>query len=156
VLRLELPPLRQRASDIGRLAQFFLSGLCRGSGLVKKTLSRCAVEKLASYEWPGNVRELHNVVRRAFVVSEDDNILPSHLAIPVADAIETRGERFRDARDRAIEAFERRYVEEMMRKHSGNVTRAALEAGKERRSFGRLIRKYDLSRAALTRAAGQS
>jgi len=45
-----------------------------------------------------------------------------------------------------IEAFERQYVQEMIRKHNGNVTQAAREAGKERRSFGRMIKKYGLSR----------
>jgi DNA-binding NtrC family response regulator len=53
---------------------------------------------------------------------------------------------FREARSHAIESFERRYVEELLSRHSGNVTRAAREAGKERRSFGRLVKKYGLVR----------
>jgi two-component system response regulator GlrR len=61
----------------------------------------------------------------------------------VAD--EVVAENFRRARARAIEEFEKRYVEDLLRKHDGNVTRAALEANKDRRAFGRLKKKYKIA-----------
>jgi len=139
VLRLDLPPLRERRGDIGLLVQHFLSSLS----------SPC-------YDWPGNVRELFNVVQRAFLFAEGPQILPCHIPVPLSVEPPESSSRFNDARARTIEAFERRYLEEMIRKHNGNVTRAAREAGKERRSFGRMIKKYGLSRVGFDPVDGPS
>jgi transcriptional regulator with GAF, ATPase, and Fis domain len=57
-------------------------------------------------------------------------------------------EKFRSAKLRAIQRFEHDYVKQMLEKHQGNVTRAALEAGKDRRSFGRLAKKYGIDSSA--------
>ena len=146
VLRLDLPPLRERRGDIPLLAQHFLNALCPPSGPANKTFSFAALQKLMCYDWPGNVRELSNVVQRAFIFAEGSQILPCHLPIPVSDVPDQLTGRFSDARARTIEAFERHYVHAMIRKHNGNVTHAAREAGKERRSFGRMLKKYGLSR----------
>jgi len=147
VLRLDLPPLRKRQGDIPLLARHFLSSLSH-PGAPRQVFSAAALQKLTCYHWPGNVRELLNVVQHALVFAEGSQILPCHIPIPVA-VVESpsQGGLFREARTRAIEAFERRYVEEMIRKHNGNVTQAAREAGKERRSFGRMMKKYGLNRA---------
>lgn len=148
VLRLELPPLRRRRGDIAELARHFLTALCPPAGAARKSFTPAALRKLACYDWPGNVRELYNVVQRAFVFADGPQILPCHISIPVPEApapSESAG-RFREARARTIEAFERQYVEEMIRKHNGNVTKAANEAGKERRAFGRMIKKYGINR----------
>jgi DNA-binding NtrC family response regulator len=147
VLRLDLPPLRERHGDISLLAEHFLSSLTP-PGAKPKSLSTAALQKLNCYDWPGNVRELLNVVQHALVFAEGPQILPCHIPVPVAVAEPEKPHGlFRDARTRTIEAFERQYVQEMIRKHNGNVTQAAREAGKERRSFGRMIKKYGLSRA---------
>lgn len=147
VLRLDLPPLRERHGDIPLLAQHFLSSLTP-AGAKPKSLSSAALQKLNCYDWPGNVRELLNVVQHALVFAEGSQILPCHIPVPVVQAEPEKPHGlFRDARTRTIEAFERQYVQEMIRKHNGNVTQAAREAGKERRSFGRMIKKYGLSRA---------
>jgi DNA-binding NtrC family response regulator len=53
---------------------------------------------------------------------------------------------FREARADNVRAFERRYVEDLLNRHNGNITHAAREAGKERRAFGRLVKKYGLNR----------
>jgi len=146
VLRLDLPPLRERREDIPLLAWHFLSSLTP-SGAKRKSFSTAALQKLMCYDWPGNVRELLNAVQHALVFAESSQILPCHIPAPVTTAgSEKPCGLFREARTRMIEAFERQYVQEMIRKHNGNVTQAAREAGKERRSFGRMIKKYGLSR----------
>jgi DNA-binding NtrC family response regulator len=61
--------------------------------------------------------------------------------VPIADAASTSGQ-FRQERSRVIGEFEQCYIEAMLRKHQGNVTHAAREAGKDRRVFGRLMKKY--------------
>jgi DNA-binding NtrC family response regulator len=73
VFPIALPPLRERADDIGLLAEHFLAEVCSTEGAVKR-LSREAVAKLERYRWPGNVRELRNVVQRAFVMTAGDLI----------------------------------------------------------------------------------
>ena len=84
--------MRDRADDIGLLAEHFLAEVCSTEGAVKR-LSREAIAKLERYRWPGNVRELRNVVQRAFVMTASDVIsdewLPtSGLAAPSASAVE--------------------------------------------------------------------
>jgi len=67
--------------------------------------------------------------------------------VPVPDdPSQNNGDSFRDARARAIEAFEKHYVEKLLEEHNGSVTRAALAAGKDRRAFGRLKKKYGLKK----------
>jgi formate hydrogenlyase transcriptional activator len=69
VFPLEVPPLRERRSDIPQLAMFFLSRYSRNLGKRLEGISAVATEKLKSYSWPGNVRELQNVIERALILS---------------------------------------------------------------------------------------
>jgi DNA-binding NtrC family response regulator len=143
VLRVDLPPLSKRPADIALLARYFLRTYCQHLG--PKSFTTAALRKLESYNWPGNVRELLNVVQRAAVLSESSHILPGNVSFSsAASTEEVLPEDFRQSRGRAIEDFEKRYVEELLHKHRGNVTRAALEAGKDRRAFGRLKKKYSI------------
>jgi DNA-binding NtrC family response regulator len=151
VLNLYLSPLRERRGDIALLARHFLDACCVEGGLPRKSLSIAAANKLLAYDWPGNVRELFNTIQRAVVFAEGPHILPSHVTMgpsePPAELPLDGG--FREARARAIGAFERLYVESVLRKHHGNVTHAAREARKERRAFGRLIKKHRIDRRVL-------
>lgn len=146
VLRIDMPALCERASDIELLARHFLQAYCSMHG-VQKSFSRAALRMLEAHEWPGNVRELLNVVQRAAVLCDGAYILPVHVPLAVSEARPELPPRagFQLARSRAIEAFEKRYVESLLAKHNGNVTRAALEAGKDRRAFGRLKKKYNIA-----------
>ena len=147
VLRIHLPPLRDRAGDIPRLAQAMLEE-CRGTLESPPTsLSAAAMRMLTSHVWPGNVRELQNVVHRAAVACEGAVILPAHITLGTqpAAAVQDTGD-FRSAKAAAVTAFERQYIETMLEKHGGNVTHAAREANQDRRAFGRFIKKYQLKR----------
>ena len=149
VLRVHLPPLRERATDIALLARHFLAEICQSAGISKKVFSPAALAKLESHDWPGNVRELYNAVQRAALCPGGPQVgasqielsfRPAHSSDQIAD--------FRHAKVKAIERFERDYVHLMLQKHDGNVTRAAREAGKDRRAFGRLVKKYNPLRNA--------
>jgi DNA-binding NtrC family response regulator len=145
-LRLDLPPLVKRKSDIQLLARHCLIVQYSQPGSIKKSFLPASLRKLDSYDWPGNVRELFNVVQRASLFSEGQFILPSHISLPVPDSPEEEpANDFRQSRTMVIEAFEKNYVEQLLRKHEGNVTHAALEAGKDRRAFGRLKKKYRIN-----------
>ncbi len=149
VLPVHLPALRERRADIPVLAKFFLSSLAASLGQPERKFSPAALRWLQAYDWPGNIRELYNIVHRAVAFSADSPILPLHLGLPASPAdIEPETGDFRQAKSRVIENFERAYLEEMLRKHNGNVTRAAREAGKDRRVFGRLMKRYEIRRTA--------
>jgi DNA-binding NtrC family response regulator len=150
VLRLELPPLRDRDGDVCLLAQHFLDNECARAHDKGKFFAPAALRKLKSYHWPGNARELLNTVRRAAVCASGRQIAAEDILLS-AEANHagepSGGDTFQAAKQRAIEKFERDYVEILLARHRGNVTRAAREAGKERRAFGRLVRKYGIRSA---------
>jgi DNA-binding NtrC family response regulator len=88
VFPIELPPLRDRLSDVGLLAEHFLAAIGHSEGAVKR-FSPTALRCLAQYNWPGNVRELRNVVQRAYVMAATDTIDESWLpgASPVTASV---------------------------------------------------------------------
>jgi two-component system response regulator GlrR len=143
VLPLRLPPLRKRREDIVSLTNHFIK--TAGASHEKK-FTPSALRILQNYDWPGNVRELFNVVRRAIAFSGSSAILPAHLGLAVNPECGLSECAFNPARQRVIENFEKQYVEDLLRKHHGNVTRAAIDARKDRRVFGRLMKKYQIDR----------
>jgi len=93
------------------------------------------------------VRELSNMMQRAFVYAEGAQVLPCHLQGPEADqAAAAEHESFREARARAIQAFERQYLIQLLRQYKGNITQAARYAGKDRRALGRLVKRHNIDR----------
>lgn len=145
VLRVHLPPLRQRSGDIGLLARHFAGETCASGGIQKKIFSPASIRKLEEHDWPGNVRELYNTVQRAVYAAPGTQISGAHINFSRFDStVETQTSDFRKAKTVAIERFERGYVEGLFEKYAGNVTHAAREAGKDRRAFGRLVKKYGL------------
>lgn len=94
VLHLELPPLRERPDDILLFASRFLEDFNRSLGRNVRRISPEAQHLLMTYRWPGNVRELKNVIERAMILSNNDELLPEHLPREIigrAEATRTRG-----------------------------------------------------------------
>jgi DNA-binding NtrC family response regulator len=148
VMPLDLPPLRARGADIRLLAQHFLNRF-NVQYRTAKRLSESSLAALDRHAWPGNVRELENLLHREVLLSDDNTIelaarLPGGERAGVDPAAEPCGfERgFHAARTSWIEAFERRFICWALQQEHGNVSAAARRAGKERRSFGRLVKKY--------------
>src|SRR5882672_7058526 len=79
VVRIHIPPLRERREDIPLLVNYFLKTLARDQEREPKSIASAAVKILEKYHWPGNVRELENVIRRAHVVAKSGAILPGDL-----------------------------------------------------------------------------
>src|SRR5262249_13084250 len=79
VVRIALPPLRERREDIRLLVNYFLKKFAIDQGQVPKSISADALGLLERHGWPGNVRELENVIRRALVVAKGDALLPADL-----------------------------------------------------------------------------
>ncbi len=144
VLRLALPPLRERQGDLFLLAHHFLEKQALLLGCPGKPLSASAIECMAIYRWPGNVRELENVLTRALVLSEGAEIQPEDISLPMS-LERSSDESFRTEKARVIRAFERDYLQKMLDRHKGNITHAARAAAKNRRAFWQLLRKHGFS-----------
>jgi DNA-binding NtrC family response regulator len=87
VVPLEMPPLRQRASDIPLLAHHFIEKICEVEGIPVKRISRETVDRLCLYPWPGNIRQLQNAVEVAVVLSGDrQDLCPADFPLPAAKA----------------------------------------------------------------------
>lgn len=152
VLRIHLPALRERRGDIAVLSRHFVDEICRANSVPRKMLSLAAIHRLEGAEWPGNVRELCNVIQRAVLLSPGSQIAGSAVSIQGATTADDLASTdsvasccFQKAKLKAIEAFESTYVKQVLGKHQGNVTRAAREAGKDRRAFGKLAKKYGVT-----------
>lgn len=81
VLPIRLPALRERCEDIETLVEVLLEDITRRSGLAPKTLSAAALRALEGKTWPGNVRELRNALEQAFLMSDEDELLPRHFGL---------------------------------------------------------------------------
>ena len=152
IFDLAIPPLRSRVSDIQILAEHFLRRYSLLYDLPLKRLHPDTVESLRRYTWPGNVRELENWIHRQLLLTENEEIhsevdAPSHDAACERGREQTALEDFRTAKARALAEFERAYVARVMAEAGGNVTLAARIAGKERRSFGKLLKKLAIERS---------
>jgi DNA-binding NtrC family response regulator len=148
VVPVRLPALRERREDIPLLCAHFLERFTP-AGTTKQTLSLDAQLVLSSYEWPGNVRELANTIERVTVLHADQQVLEvEHLPPTIQkDVSGRRGflmERAMPYKDAQI-AFERDYVEHLLRQTNGNVSQAAKLAGLSRTNIHRKIEQLGLS-----------
>jgi two-component system response regulator GlrR len=140
-----IPPLRERPGDILPLAQHFLA-LSRGElGRDVTSFTRAAIDRLRAYSWPGNVRQLENAIKQAMVRCSKDRIEAEDLVLDEEEAevstpLNSDGLTLREARDR----FTKKYLESLLEKVGGNVSRAAEQAGKHRSDFYELLNRYQI------------
>lgn len=149
-----MPPLRERAGDVRLLVDNFLRDLAKQHGGGPRRIDEASLRRLEAHPWPGNVRELANVVQRLFLLADGDGLT---LAADALGAVEGEGataaasaagmaESFQLARAQALAEFECRFVRRALSESAGNVSLAARRSGKERRSFGRLLKKHGIDR----------
>ncbi|MDQ3364699.1 MAG: sigma-54 dependent transcriptional regulator [Myxococcota bacterium] len=154
VATVEVPPLRARMTDVPLLAAHFL----RKHGKDRRAhLTPAALERLMSYAWPGNVRELENAILHALALSAgalvDELALPASLgatlgALPqpvLPDNLEWAAElSLAEAKKRAVDDFERRYVTRALERAHGNLTEAARLSGLDRSNFRRVLTRLGM------------
>lgn len=156
ILSVTLPPLRERGTDIERLAEHFIQRYGQEYQLPTQTLGEEARAWLYQYHWPGNVRELENLVHRAVLLSTTGVISLADISPFVeSEVAEEPGpyttaacsvRSFQAAKAEVIENFERGYLTHLMEHAAGNVSEAARIAGKERRALGKLLKKHGIDR----------
>ena len=139
VFELYIPPLRDRSSDIELLVKHFFEHFKRQHGRPGLTLSPDARDKLISYSWPGNVRQLRNVIDSAVVMCEGSIILPDDLGLRDA-ASSDQLESLR------IDFWERKLIQESLKRTSGSVPEAARLLGVGRATLYRKIEEYGIER----------
>ncbi|NNL65236.1 MAG: sigma-54-dependent Fis family transcriptional regulator, partial [Myxococcales bacterium] len=151
VVKIEVPPLRERKEDIPGLAGRFLEQLAKRTPHACRSLSGEALARLAQHAWPGNVRELRNVVEQAAILSAGRPMAgPEALGLDPDDACEAlprfdpEDVPFSDAKRRMVTAFERAYLLGALRRNEGNVSRTARNIGMVRQSLQQKIREHDL------------
>jgi DNA-binding NtrC family response regulator len=148
VLRIELPPLRERKDDIPLLVERFVAEFRRER---RVELPAETLALLAAYDWPGNVRELRNTVERALAMAPDaDRLDPQLLALDLPGASDLPALQesipFHEAKDRLVQAWEREYLAGLLRRTAGNLSEASRRAGIDRPYLYRLLKKHGLDR----------
>jgi len=152
VIRISLPPLRERSEDIPTLAESFLASLGKEMGRGPFRLEPEAVEVLTNYAWPGNVRELQNVLKRtvAMLPHEDISVedLPDDVVARAGEMRTREPGGFFELRQRHLAAFEVDYMRKLLAVYQGDVSSAAREAKLPRGTLYRLLKKCDLDPAS--------
>jgi transcriptional regulator with GAF, ATPase, and Fis domain len=172
VVRIHLPPLRQRREDINLLAEYFLKKIATQRHLPQLKLSEEAVKLMEDYPWPGNVRELENTIQRACVLATSEVLLPKDIPLgaaaqqtdassenvavavssnPVRPTLETAVEVLLDAAsvDRSLQLLpwlEREFTLFAMKRTKGNQVKAAKLLGVTRATLRKRIERYGITR----------
>ena len=149
-----MPPLRERKEDILPIAYHFLKQFASQMQKNIKGFDDDAIRKLTSFDWPGNVRQLRNVVERAVILCETDQISAKELPLmdveTLIDHIPTTNEEFKrmkkQLREKAVSKLEKDFVLNALMRNNWNVTRAAEQVGLQRTNFHNLMKKHGITR----------
>lgn len=154
VIGLELPPLRERVEDIPLLAYHFLH---KYSEKMKKKVDRISVDALQAlqnYSWVGNIRELENVVERAIALTTGEVLTVGDLPPKIlGETFYVAGDEsgggftkytYKDAKERALAAFNRAYVVAILKETGGNISFASERSELDRSNFKKLMKKYSI------------
>ncbi|MGE0790008.1 MAG: sigma 54-interacting transcriptional regulator [Sandaracinaceae bacterium] len=143
VVSVEMPPLRERLDDLELLAHELLEGMKVPEATLRQLTAPTSIARLRRHAWPGNVRELRNVLARAAVLGEATPTLGTPRAAP-SDDFDDLDLGWSEARERALAAFERRWLERLMERHGQRVSHAAEAAGVARQYLHRLLVRHGL------------
>ncbi len=165
MIRLRVPPLRERRSEIPTIVNYYVNHYSAKFGRKDIQITPQAVDLLMVSDWPGNVRQLCNEIQRTVARSEDGAVIrPEHLSpelkrtsspttpsaasiasIPTSSNLQSAGP---GTLAEALAEVERRMIADAMRRHGGNISRAARELGLTRRGLYLKLERHDLSASA--------
>jgi two-component system nitrogen regulation response regulator NtrX len=147
VIRLHMPPLRERSEDIPELIEHFMTRLQRRHGLEPPVLEEDALRRMCTYAWPGNVRELANVCERLAILHSGRRVtgrdIGNVLAAPAGNADETMAHLPFAER---LDAFERRLIDDAIADARGNIADAARRLETDRANLYRRMRRLGMDR----------
>ena len=152
VISIRLPPLKERKEDIPLLANHYLKYFNRRTKKEIKGISKEALELLERYHWPGNVRELQNVIERAVTLTDSSIIGPQDLPDQIVQGtledsfiLPTDSNfSYKEAKRKWLDRFEKEYLRALLSRHNGNISEAAKQAGINRKTIHRLLKRHHL------------
>jgi len=150
VVELVIPPLAERRDDVPLLVDHFLKGAAQRFGRPVKPLTGDALRACLAHPWKGNVRELRSAVEQALLLSSGPEITAPDLfgdrngGTPRPALPETPLS-FREAKERAVANFEREFLRDALRRHGGNISKAAEDVGMYRQNFQQKMRELGLT-----------
>jgi transcriptional regulator with AAA-type ATPase domain/tetratricopeptide (TPR) repeat protein len=145
VVTLQLPPLRERGTDVLLLARHYLERVCSDYGLAQKHLTSDAEAALLAYPWPGNVRELANLMERVALLSDGPQIGAAALRLPREPRIAASSNRTGETVNDQMDALERARIEEALRADGWNISRAAARLGLPRNTLRYRMERHGLA-----------
>jgi len=147
VMVIEMPPLGERGGDILPLANLFIEENNKELGKNVTGISEAAKEYLLNYQWPGNVRELKNIIERAMILSNGNEILPDNLPIELRKGqMAGVGDQAPDKiEDLALEIVEKKHIKDVLILMDGNKSKAARMLGISRSTLREKLKKYSIA-----------
>jgi DNA-binding NtrC family response regulator len=154
-----MPPLRERKTDILPISYHFLHQFSRRIGKDITGFDDAAVQRLTLFDWPGNVRQLRNVIERAVILCESDQITLKELPIfgnghdfgQLVDAVPSTNEELKrvkkEIRKKATDQLEANFIRSALDRCNWNITRAARETGLQRTNFQSMMKKHGIVRS---------
>lgn len=168
-----VPPLRERKGDVPILTYHFVNKFNEIEGRAIRHVTEQAMVRLEAHDWPGNVRELRNVLYKAFVLAEGPEldlgaspgqtavlapatrtptVIPASNGTPADPFAAYLDLEYPEAKQRVIDDFSRRYVQDKLDRYRRNITRAAAASGLLRPNFGRLMRQLGIKGSGVDEA----
>lgn len=150
VIKIKIPPLRERPDDIPLLAGHFLNLFSKKMNKNIKGFSKEFIDMLLTYSYPGNVRELKNIIERAVIMCHGSVLTPDLIQFAECESakeiekFEFKDKPIKQARKITVDRFEKDYIKEKLIESKGNVTKAAKFSGIHRESFQRLMKKHNI------------
>jgi two-component system response regulator AtoC len=149
VVRIELPPLRDRRNDLPLLAQAFMREAARENDKPVREITSDAMERLTNYGWPGNVRELRSAIERAVVLTRTDKIssrdLPPEIRAEAQPPQAGSSGQLIAQGDITVKEAEKQLIMRALKESSGSRTEAAKKLGMSRRTLHRKLHAYNLA-----------
>jgi len=143
VIAIKPPPLTERNGDIPLLAHHFLSQKRKDMGKDIQAIDRDSMDLLCQYSWPGNVRELENVIERAIALANGSEIISENLPEYIRN-LSVEIYRRKSSQIPTLEEQEKTYIQWVLKKCTGNKTRAAKIMGIDRVSLWRKLKRYGI------------
>jgi two-component system NtrC family response regulator len=140
VVRMELPPLRDRGEDVIQLAEHLALAFAKELKKPARKFNRAALDALRRHPWPGNVRELQNRVKRALVLSDGPAISPAELELEAPEGTPSTPATLKEIR----ETVEKEKISDTLRENNGNVSKTAKILGISRPTLYDLMSRYGL------------
>ncbi len=147
VIRIHLPPLRERREDLPLLVDYFLEKILEKLKKGKRVFSKESMRALVNYDWPGNIRELQNIIERSVTLSKNEIINVDELLLPVEELAALTRDPMDDLKRKSfivssLAEQEKNAIIEALNKYGGNQTKVSQVLGISTTTLWRKIKKY--------------